>query len=217
VIAALNGAGKTRFAGYLRDIARVIHFVHADLIAGGLSPLKPELVTIAAARIVPRRSIDRRPSGRISPSKPTSSKPTSAGVHTCRLQAWKAPVIASKSNSCTSVRSTWRSSGLARVRQLGHDVPSQGVLRCFDRSAENFLESTNPWRNHGLCTTIHGLWAAIREEEMKAPKRSKRSESFAAGVGRALRQAAQTARKTARMHGTPIYIVEDGKIVAKRP
>ena len=52
---------------------------------------------------------------------------------------------------------------------------------------------------------------------MKAPKRPKRSEGFAAGVGRALRQAAKTARKTARMHGTPIYIVEDGKIVAKRP
>jgi len=52
---------------------------------------------------------------------------------------------------------------------------------------------------------------------MKAPKRRKRSESFAAGVGRALRQAAKTARKTARMHGTPIYIVEDGKIVAKSP
>ena len=52
---------------------------------------------------------------------------------------------------------------------------------------------------------------------MKAPKRRKRSESFAAGVGRALRQAAKTARKIPRMHGTPIYIVEDGKIVAKRP
>jgi hypothetical protein len=52
---------------------------------------------------------------------------------------------------------------------------------------------------------------------MKIPSRPKRPESFAAGVGRALRQAAKTARKTARMHGTPIYILEEGKIVAKRP
>jgi predicted ABC-type ATPase len=44
----------------------------------------------------------------------------------------------------------------ARVRQLGHDVPSQDVLRRFDRGTENFLESTNPWRNSGLCMTIHG-------------------------------------------------------------
>ena len=64
---------------------------------------------------------------------------------------------------------------------------------------------------------FRGIAAAIGKEEMKAPTRPKRSESFAAGVGRALRQAAKTARKTARMHGTPIYIVEDGKIVAKRP
>jgi hypothetical protein len=52
---------------------------------------------------------------------------------------------------------------------------------------------------------------------MKTPTRPKRRESFAAGVGRALREAAKTARKTARMHGTPIYILEGGKIVAKKP
>ena len=52
---------------------------------------------------------------------------------------------------------------------------------------------------------------------MKATPRSKRRESFAAGVGRALRLAAKAARKTARMHGTPIYISVDGKVVAKKP
>jgi hypothetical protein len=45
----------------------------------------------------------------------------------------------------------------------------------------------------------------------------KRAESFAAGVGRGLRLAAKEARKTARMYGTPIYVVEHGKIVAKKP
>jgi len=59
VIAGPNGAGKTTFARqYLPEDARVIHFVNADLIAGGLSPLKPELATIAAARMV-LREIDR--------------------------------------------------------------------------------------------------------------------------------------------------------------
>jgi hypothetical protein len=52
---------------------------------------------------------------------------------------------------------------------------------------------------------------------MKATLRSKRPESFAAGVGRALRRAAKTARKTARMYGTPIYISEGGRVVAKKP
>jgi hypothetical protein len=48
-------------------------------------------------------------------------------------------------------------------------------------------------------------------------KRPKRKESFAAGVGRGLRKAARTARKIARMHGTPIYVWENGKVVAQDP
>ena len=46
-------------------------------------------------------------------------------------------------------------------------------------------------------------------------KRNKRRDSkeFSAAVGRALRRAAKVARKTARMHGTPIYIWKDGKVV----
>jgi hypothetical protein len=48
-------------------------------------------------------------------------------------------------------------------------------------------------------------------------KPPKKVESFAAGVGRGLRRAARTAREVARMHGTPIYIWENGKVVAKDP
>lgn len=42
-------------------------------------------------------------------------------------------------------------------------------------------------------------------------------DEFAKMVGRALRRAAQQARKTARLHGTPIYVWQDGKVVAKKP
>ena len=52
---------------------------------------------------------------------------------------------------------------------------------------------------------------------MKGPARRRQSENFAAGVAWGLRMAAKAARKIARTHGTPIYIVEGGKIVAKRP
>ncbi len=54
---------------------------------------------------------------------------------------------------------------------------------------------------------------------MKAKTQTKasQSKSFAAGVGRALRRAAKDARKTARMYGTPLYVWEDGKVVAKKP
>jgi len=52
VIAGPNGAGKTTFAReFLPKDASVIHFVNADLIAGGLSPLRPELAALAGYRI----------------------------------------------------------------------------------------------------------------------------------------------------------------------
>jgi hypothetical protein len=46
---------------------------------------------------------------------------------------------------------------------------------------------------------------------------AKSSEKFAKEVGAALRRAARVARKTAKMHGTPIYIWRDGKVVAEKP
>jgi len=54
---------------------------------------------------------------------------------------------------------------------------------------------------------------------LKANARTKvsRPPSFATGVGRALRRAAKDARKTARMYGTPLYVLENGKVVAKKP
>ena len=50
IIAGPNGAGKTTFARrYLPEAYGIVHFVNADLIAAGLSPIKPELAAIAAA------------------------------------------------------------------------------------------------------------------------------------------------------------------------
>ncbi len=52
IIAGPNGAGKTTFAlEYLSKVADCTHFVNADLIAAGLSPLAPERELIAASRI----------------------------------------------------------------------------------------------------------------------------------------------------------------------
>jgi len=46
---------------------------------------------------------------------------------------------------------------------------------------------------------------------------SKEANAFAQSVMRPLRRAATVARKTARMHGPPIYVWENGKVVAKKP
>ena len=50
---------------------------------------------------------------------------------------------------------------------------------------------------------------------MKRKPKLQTSREFSAAVGRALRRAAKVARKTARMHGTPIYIWKDGKVSPK--
>jgi hypothetical protein len=52
---------------------------------------------------------------------------------------------------------------------------------------------------------------------MKTPNGKKRGQTFAATVGRARRRAGQAARKTARAHGPPIYIWQDGKVAAQKP
>jgi hypothetical protein len=52
---------------------------------------------------------------------------------------------------------------------------------------------------------------------MKTRNGNQRAKNSLAGVGRALLRAGQAARKTARMYGTPVYILRDGKVVAEKP
>jgi hypothetical protein len=52
---------------------------------------------------------------------------------------------------------------------------------------------------------------------MRAKVSKRKHEHFATGVGRALRRAAKDAQKVARMYGTPLYVWENGKVVAKKP
>src|SRR5207237_3575986 len=52
IIAGPNGAGKTTFAReFLPTDTDVVHFVNADLIAAGLSALKPEIAAVTAGRV----------------------------------------------------------------------------------------------------------------------------------------------------------------------
>ncbi len=46
---------------------------------------------------------------------------------------------------------------------------------------------------------------------------TRRTKDFADVVGRALRRAAKDARRIARMHGTPVYVWNNGKVVAEKP
>ena len=139
VIAGPNGAGKTTFAReFLPKDTRVIHFVNADLIAGGLSPLRPELAALAAGRIF-LRELDRLAKARAD----FAFESTLSGLtYLGRLKRWRAAGY-----RIEIVYLRLRSPRLAlrriaaRVKQGGHDVPRADVLRRFNRSSINFERS----------------------------------------------------------------------------
>jgi predicted ABC-type ATPase len=87
VIAGPNGSGKTTFAReFLEQHAGIVHFVNADLIAGGLSPLKPELAALAAGRLL-LKELDRLARAKIE----FAFESTLSGLtYLSRLKDWKA-------------------------------------------------------------------------------------------------------------------------------
>lgn len=52
---------------------------------------------------------------------------------------------------------------------------------------------------------------------MKKTTLSREDKRFFAAVARSIRRAARRAREIARMHRTPIYVWENGRIIARRP
>lgn len=139
IIAGPNGAGKTTFAReYLSRERGVLHFVNADLIAGGLSPLRPELAARQAGRLV-LAELNRLSKAR----EDFAFESTLSGRTYLRMiERWKAGgyrieiVFLSLPSVGLALQRI-----MARVRQGGHDVPRADVERRFDRSWNNFVDS----------------------------------------------------------------------------
>jgi predicted ABC-type ATPase len=137
VISGPNGAGKTTFAReFLPKDKAVAHFINADLIAIGLSPLRPELAAAAAARLF-LRELDRLVAARVDFAFETTF---SGLTYASKLQKWKragyrVEIVYLK---IASPQLAFRRIA-ARVKQGGHDVPRGDVLRRFTRSWQNFV------------------------------------------------------------------------------
>jgi len=121
VIAGPNGAGKTTFAReFLPREGGVIHFVNADLIASGLSPLRPELTARRGGRLV-LTELSRLVKARQDFAFESN---LSGRTYLPLLRRWKA-----SGDSIEWVLLSLPSVELAlqriaaRVRQGGHDVP----------------------------------------------------------------------------------------------
>ena len=142
LIAGPNGAGKTTFAReFLPKDAGVVHFVNADLLAAGLSPLKPQLAVLAAGRLF-LGELDRLAEAR----QDFAFESTLSGLtYLSRLQRWKAAgyrieiVFLRLASVPLALRRI-----AARVKQGGHAVPRADVQRRFVRGWENFVAAYKP-------------------------------------------------------------------------
>ena len=161
IIAGPNGAGKTTFAReYLPKDAGVIHFVNADLLAAGLSPLKPDLATLNAGRLF-LGELDRIANARLD----FAFESTLSGLsYIGRLKRWK-----SHSYRIEIVFLRLASVQLAlhrisvRVKQGGHNVPHADVVRRFERGWKNFESTYKPLADSWQIYDNSGLKPQLQE------------------------------------------------------
>jgi predicted ABC-type ATPase len=119
----------------------IIHFVNADLIASGLSPLRPELAAIAAGRLF-LAELNRLASLRVDFAFETTLSGLGYLKH---LQRWK-----TAGYSIQIVFLQLASPRLAlrriaeRVKQGGHNVSRADVIRRFSRGWQNFQAGYRP-------------------------------------------------------------------------
>ena len=136
VLGGPNGAGKTTFAREFLPAAATGEFLNADLLAAGLSPLRPEAMAARAARLLLSRwrelvakkvdfAFESTLSGRTYAAMLRGARLAGYSVRLCYL--WLPDV----KFSLGRVR--------RRVRKGGHDVPEADVRRRFLPSLRNFF------------------------------------------------------------------------------
>lgn len=139
VIAGPNGAGKTTFAmRHLGGEVPGLHFVNADLIAAGLSPLERGTGVEAAAGRLMLAEINRL----AAQGRSFAFETTLAGrSYLRRIDRWRRDgyrvvlVYLSLGSPEDAVRRV-----AERVRQGGHPVPDHVVRRRFDAGLRNLRE-----------------------------------------------------------------------------
>jgi predicted ABC-type ATPase len=135
--------GKT----HLPEVAKIAHFVNADLIAAGISPLKPEQASLAAGKLF-LHELERLAEARLDFSFESA---LSGLAHVERLRRIKESGYRIEIHF---LRLNSKNLALkridARVKQGGHFVPKADVFRRFDRGWTNF---------HGVYRQLAYFWA----------------------------------------------------------
>jgi len=137
VIAGPNGAGKSTIAPrLLQGALAVTEFVNADTIAQGLSAFRPEMVAVAAGRVMLARlrSLARRRAS-FAFETTLASRTFAPWLTSLRTSGYRAHLVflsvASPELAVARVRE--------RVRGGGHAVPEAVVRRRFAAGLRNFF------------------------------------------------------------------------------
>lgn len=148
IIAGHNGAGKTTFAlEYLPNVVNCYHYINADLIAAGLSPLAPERELIAASRLFLHEMETC-----IEKARDFAFETTLAGrsylklINRLQHAGWQVELIylALPSIEMSKARVA------ERVLHGGHDIPARDIERRFARSLHNLFTEFSYVVNHCL-------------------------------------------------------------------
>jgi predicted ABC-type ATPase len=142
IIGGPNGAGKSTLARtLLPEYLKVVNFVNADSIAGGLSAYDPESVAVAAGRIMLRRIHELADANEDFAFETTlASKYFIQFVQDVKKRGYSVTLIYVWLKSVSLAQRRIRH----RVAQGGHDIPKDVVRRRYGRGMANLRSSYIP-------------------------------------------------------------------------
>jgi predicted ABC-type ATPase len=154
IIAGPNGAGKTTFARSFLPKVGIGEFLNADLIAAGLTPLRPEASAFAAGRLLLKLWHDLACKRKDFAFETTLSGRTYAPMLAQALgQGYRISIhylwVPTVQMCLRRIRN--------RVKKGGHNVPEADVRRRYPASLRNFLRLYQP-----LASEAH-LWDVSRQ------------------------------------------------------
>ena len=149
VIAGPNGAGKTTFAlPFLRDGVKCSRFVNVDLIAAGLSPLKPERDFFRATRLFHREMKRHFEAGVDFAFETTlAGRGTLTFIKHLKNAGWQVDLIylALPNLNMSRMRVA------ERVAHGGHSISDEKLVRRFPRSLAHLLGEISRRVDHCVC------------------------------------------------------------------
>ena len=221
MIGGPNGAGKTTFAREFLPTEAIGEFLNADLLAAGLSPLRPAAMAVRAARLLLSRwrelvaaradfAFESTLSGRTYAAMLREAR--RAGYSVCLCYLW----LPDAKFSLRRVRQ--------RVRRGGHDVPEADVRRRFLPSLQNFFTLYLPLADEAFLfraatppPQLVARWEGPQAEILK-PKLMSTSESkptrqsklpksdLAVRALKSMKRAQRTAARENARYGLPLIV-----------